>query len=93
MRATATLAVGSTGKFTIRQFYIFYMRPTSHDFDLLLKVFQMPNSKTNQGNKIQLATIDFDKCHTWFSYIHHKLGCLIEPNKVDNVKFTIDVTQ
>ena len=93
MRATATLAVGSTGKFTIRQFYIFYTRPTSHDFDLLLKVFQMLNSKTNQGNKIQLATTDFDKCHTWFSYIHHKLGCLIEPNKVDNVKFTIDVTQ
>ena len=76
MRATATLAVGSTGKFKIRQFYIFYMRPTSHDFDLLLKVFKMPNSKTNQGNIIQLATIDFDKCHTWLSYVHHKLGCL-----------------
>ena len=70
-RANATLAVGRTGKFTIRQFYIFYTRPKSHDFDLLLKVFQMPNSKTDQGNTIQLVTIDLDKCHTWFTYIHH----------------------
>ena len=51
MRATATLAVGSTGKFKIRQFYIFYMRPTSHDFDLMLKVSVSDAEQQNKSRK------------------------------------------